>query len=122
MTDTLLAVSQVSKRFGGLDVISDVSFDVQRGSRSALIGPNGAGKTTLFNLISGVYPLDAGHIDLDGVRISDMPAHKRCRFGLARSFQNIRLMAHLSTVENVMLGQHSQSTLAGSVISGWHRP
>jgi len=116
MTQPLLELQYVSKSFGGLKVINDVSFTVPHGSRTALIGPNGAGKTTLFNLISGVYDLDAGSISIDGRDISHTPAHRRCRFGLSRSFQNIRLMPHLSTVENVMLGQHSRSSLAGQLL------
>lgn len=113
MSNTVLSLDNVGKSFGGLSVIKDVSFSVENGTRTALIGPNGAGKTTLFNLISGVYPLDTGRVHLQGRDISTQPAHKRCHYGLSRSFQNIRLMPHLSTVENVILGQHSQSSLAG---------
>ena len=109
MNESLLSLDHVDKSFGGLRVIHDVSFSVIKGSRTALIGPNGAGKTTLFNLISGVYDLDQGSIHLDGHDISQVPSPARCRYGLSRSFQNIRLMPHLSTLENVMLGQHSQS-------------
>lgn len=101
----LLALRGVSKSFGGLEVIRDVGFSVARGSRSALIGPNGAGKTTLFNLISGAYRPDGGGILLDGTEISHVPSRRRAALGLARSFQNIRLMPHLSVAENVMLGQ-----------------
>ncbi|MEO7403667.1 MAG: ABC transporter ATP-binding protein [Burkholderiales bacterium] len=104
----ILSLQSVSKRFGGLSVIEDVSFDVRRGSRTALIGPNGAGKTTVFNLISGVYDIDAGSIKLEDAELSTVPARQRIGRGLARSFQNIRLMPHLSTVENVMLGEHSR--------------
>lgn len=113
MSNTVLALENVTKNFGGLSVINDVSFTIDNGARAALIGPNGAGKTTLFNLISGVYALDGGRVHLGGRDISTLPSHKRCRYGLSRSFQNIRLMPHLSTVENVMLGQHSQSSLMG---------
>ena len=113
MSETLLSLSNVDKSFGGLQVIHDVSFSVTSGSRTALIGPNGAGKTTLFNLISGVYELDKGTVHVDGNEISKIPPHARCRYGLSRSFQNIRLMPHLSTVENVMLGQHSRASLTG---------
>ena len=102
----MLEVENLSKSFGGLRVIDQVSFAVPKGSRTALIGPNGAGKTTLFNLISGVYPLDAGSVRLEGEDISALPARLRVSRGLARSFQNVRLMPHLSTVENVMLGEH----------------
>ncbi|MHB2166746.1 ABC transporter ATP-binding protein [Alsobacter sp. R-9] len=110
--DAILRIANLVKRFGGLTVTDDVSFDVPRGSRMALIGPNGAGKTTLFNLISGVYPIDGGAISLDGTVIDALPPRKRIAAGLSRSFQNIRLMPHLSVVENVMLGQHAQAGLA----------
>ncbi|WP_293857513.1 ABC transporter ATP-binding protein [uncultured Alsobacter sp.] len=108
--EPILRVSHVCKRFGGLTVTDDVSFDVERGSRTALIGPNGAGKTTLFNLISGVYPINSGSIALEGGVIDALPSRKRISAGLSRSFQNIRLMPHLSVIENVMLGQHSQAS------------
>jgi branched-chain amino acid transport system ATP-binding protein len=101
-----LTLTSVTKRFGGVTVADALSFEVPAGGRLALIGPNGAGKTTLFNLISGVYPLDAGTITLEGTSIENMSPRLRVRAGLARSFQNIRLMPHLSVVENVMLGQH----------------
>jgi branched-chain amino acid transport system ATP-binding protein len=102
----MLELSKVSKSFGGLKVIDQVSFTVQAGSRTALIGPNGAGKTTLFNLVSGVYPVDSGTVALEGQDITALPARLRIGRGMARSFQNVRLMPHLSTVENVMLGEH----------------
>ena len=107
MGDCILQLQNVSKNFGGVVVLDDVSLDVAKGSRHALIGPNGAGKTTLFNLISGVFPIDSGAALFDGKNLSDVPSRKRIRLGMARSFQNIRLMPHLSVVENVMLGQHS---------------
>jgi branched-chain amino acid transport system ATP-binding protein len=105
----VLTITGLNKSFGGLRVIDDVSFDVVRGSRTALIGPNGAGKTTIFNLLTGVYPIDAGTITLDGQDITEVPAKDRVVMGMSRSFQNIRLMPHLSAVENVMLGQHAQA-------------
>ncbi len=102
----VLEFTSVDKSFGGLKVIDDVSFKIESGSRSALIGPNGAGKTTIFNLLSGIYEVDNGKILLDKMDITTVPARKRVDLGMSRSFQNIRLMPHLSTVENVMLGQH----------------
>ncbi|MCY4191603.1 MAG: ABC transporter ATP-binding protein [Rhodospirillaceae bacterium] len=107
--DVVLRVSRLDKSFGGLKVVDNVSFDVTRGSRTALIGPNGAGKTTVFNLMTGVYPIDHGAIELDGRDITRIPARDRVAAGVSRSFQNIRLMPHLSTLENVMLGQHAQA-------------
>ena len=108
MTAPLLKVEGLSKSFGGVDVISDVSFEVPAGGRVALIGPNGAGKTTMFNLLTGVYRQDAGTVTLDGEVIDALPSRTRIGRGMARSFQNIRLMPHLSVVENVMLGQQSR--------------
>jgi branched-chain amino acid transport system ATP-binding protein len=107
--NSILSFTGVHKSFGGLKVINDVTFDVVRGSRTALIGPNGAGKTTIFNLISGIYDIDAGSITLDGAEIMDTPVQERIAHGISRSFQNIRLMPHLSTIENVMLGQHARA-------------
>ena len=108
--EPLLSIQDVSISFGGLKVITDVSFDVPQGSRVALIGPNGAGKTTIFNIISGAYTPDEGRVVFDGADITPIPSRKRIGRGLARSFQNIRLMPHLSVVENIMLGQQSQAT------------
>lgn len=102
----VLELQAVSKNFGGLQVINSLSFAVHKGARMALIGPNGAGKTTVFNLISGVYAVDDGRILLDDRDITTMPSARRIRLGLARSFQNIRLMTQLTALENVMLGQH----------------
>jgi ABC-type branched-subunit amino acid transport system ATPase component len=104
-----LELVNVSKSFGGLKVIEGLSFSIPAGQRAALIGPNGAGKTTAFNLISGAFPIDGGSIYANGHDISHMPSRNRVGSGLARSFQNIRLMPHLSTIENVMLGQHSRA-------------
>ncbi len=105
----ILRLERVTKRFGGMTAIDDLSFTVRRGSRTALIGPNGAGKTTVFNLVTGVVPLDAGHIFVAGRDITHMPSRKRVRYGLARSFQNVRLMPHLTAIENVMVGQHCRN-------------
>jgi len=110
---TLLDVAGLNKSFGGLKVIEDLTFSVNAGDRVALIGPNGAGKTTAFNLITGVYPVDSGRIVLDGADITDVPSRKRIRFGLARTFQNIRLMPHLTAIENVMIAQNARN---GSVL------
>ena len=112
----VLNFKSVDKSFGGLKVIDDVSFSVEQGSRTALIGPNGAGKTTIFHLLSGIYEVDKGSIILDENDITTIPARKRINLGMSRSFQNIRLMPHLSTLENVMLGQHH---LANSFIENF---
>lgn len=107
---TILTLDGVNKRFGGLRVIENLSFAVRRGSCTGLIGPNGAGKTTVFNLITGVYPLDDGRILFDGVDIAKLPSRRRIHHGVARNFQNIRLMPHLSALENVLVGQHCRNS------------
>jgi branched-chain amino acid transport system ATP-binding protein len=106
---SVLTLENVSKSFGGLRVVEDLSFSLGRGLCTALIGPNGAGKTTVFNLITGVYPIDAGRILLDGSDIGAMPSRRRIHHGIARNFQNIRLMPHLSALENVLIGQHCRN-------------
>jgi branched-chain amino acid transport system ATP-binding protein len=108
-SDAILTLDNVAKNFGGLRVVEDLSFSVRRGSCTALIGPNGAGKTTVFNLITGVYPIDAGRILLDNIDISRVPSRRRIHHGVARNFQNIRLMPHLSALENVLVGQHCRN-------------
>ena len=108
-TDTILTLDNVNKRFGGLAVVENLSFSVRRGVCTGLIGPNGAGKTTVFNLITGVYPIDSGAIVLDGVDIAKIPSRRRIHHGVARNFQNIRLMPHLSALENVLVGQHCRN-------------
>ena len=105
----VLEIRNLSKHFGGLKVIDDLSFGVERGERLALIGPNGAGKTTVFNLITGVYPADGGSIFLEENDISGLASRHRIRRGLARTFQNIRLMAHLTVIENVMIAQYARA-------------
>jgi branched-chain amino acid transport system ATP-binding protein len=106
---TLLSVREVSKRFGGLQAISDLSFDVVRGSIKALIGPNGAGKTTLFNLISGVLEPDHGEIVFRGAAIQDLPPHQIASRGMVRTFQHIRLFPKMTVLENIMVGRHLHS-------------
>jgi branched-chain amino acid transport system ATP-binding protein len=105
----VLEVRRLAKSFGGLKVIDELSFGVERGERLALIGPNGAGKTTVFNLITGVYLPDSGRVFLEGQDITGLPSCYRIRRGLARTFQNIRLMSHLTVLENVMLAQYARS-------------
>jgi branched-chain amino acid transport system ATP-binding protein len=107
--ETLLALEGVSKHFGGLVVIEDLSFSVRPGSCTGLIGPNGAGKTTVFNLITGVYPVDGGRILLGGTDMAGIPSRRRIRHGIARNFQNIRLMPHLTAIENVLVGQQCRN-------------
>lgn len=103
---TILEVRNLSKEFDGLKVIDDVSLSLLAGRRIGLIGPNGAGKTMLFNLITGVYPPTAGAICVNNQDITHVPAVKRVRHGIARTFQNVRLLGHLTALENALLGQH----------------
>jgi len=102
----LFRAKSLHKSFGGVRAVRDISFAIPTGSVFAIIGPNGAGKSTLLNLMSGVYPPDAGAMVFDGVDLIKMPAHRRVRRGLARTFQKIRLFKHLSVLENVVAGFH----------------
>lgn len=102
----LLQVDNLSKRFGGLSALSEVSFSVQSGSIFGLIGPNGAGKTTLFNVLTGLYPHNGGTFSLLGHPCQNLTPDRIAALGIARTFQNIRLFANLSALENVMIGRH----------------
>jgi branched-chain amino acid transport system ATP-binding protein len=102
----LLCVQGLHKSFGGVRAVSDISFEVARGSIFAVIGPNGAGKSTLLNLISGIYQADSGSLAFDGHDISGLRAHRRVRLGVARTFQKIRLFKQLSVLDNVLAGFH----------------
>ena len=102
----LLAVDGATKRFGGLQALESVSFSIATGEVYGLIGPNGAGKTTLFNLLTGVYTPDAGAFRFEGRDLAGRAPHQIAAAGIARTFQNIRLFANLSALENVMIGRH----------------
>ena len=110
----LLEVRGIGKRFGGLQALEDVSFSIAKGEIYGLIGPNGAGKTTLFNVLTGVYSADSGSFEFDGRRLAGLAPHQIAAAGIARTFQNIRLFANLSALENVMIGRHVR-TRAGVV-------
>ena len=110
----LLDARGISKRFGGVQALSDVSFSIQRGAIYGLIGPNGAGKTTLFNVLTGIYAPDQGTFSFDGTSLAGRPSHAVAAAGIARTFQNIRLFANLSALENVMIGRHVR-TRAGVI-------
>ena len=101
-----LRVERLSKNFGGLRVLIDVSFDVEVGKRMAIVGPNGAGKTTLFNMLSGELPVSGGRIYLFGQNITGMPTYHRVQLGLSRSFQTIRLPLHLTVLGSILLALH----------------
>ncbi len=106
---TLLATEGLTKKFGGLTAVSELDFRVETGSITSLIGPNGAGKTTVFNVITGVYKADGGSISFDGTDITNMKQHAIAAMGIGRTFQNLRLFAPLTALENVVSGQHTRS-------------
>lgn len=107
MTGTqLLILNQVSKDFGGVRAVNNLSLTVSEGGIYSLIGPNGAGKTTLFNVISGVHPCSSGSILLDGVDLTTLRPYRIARLGISRTFQAIRLFPNMTTWENVLIGQN----------------
>jgi branched-chain amino acid transport system ATP-binding protein len=118
MADTVLRVSGISKRFGGLQALTDVGLTIERGQVYGLIGPNGAGKTTFFNVITGLYTPDTGTFELAGKPYKPTAVHEVARAGIARTFQNIRLFADMTALENVMVGRHirTQSGLVGAIL------
>jgi len=103
---TLLELSGVGKHFGGLAALSDVSLHIRQGEIYGLIGPNGAGKTTLFNVITGLYQADQGTFTFSGNAYIRCKPHLLAQAGIARTFQNIRLFANMSVLENIMVGRH----------------
>ncbi len=113
----LLQLDQVSKIFGGLSAVSELSITLEPGRIYALIGPNGAGKTTVFNMITGVYQLSAGKVTFDGSDLKGVAPHGIVKMGIARTYQNIRLFKQASALENVMTGAHCRTkTNAFSVV------
>jgi branched-chain amino acid transport system ATP-binding protein len=101
----MLRVEGLTKRFGGLLAVNDVSFAVPRGEVMSIVGPNGAGKTTLFNLITGVLPRDLGEVFFADRRVTGWPPHRLAAHGIGRTFQNVRLFPHLNALENVMVAR-----------------
>jgi branched-chain amino acid transport system ATP-binding protein len=110
--ETIFEARAVVRRFGGLVAVDNVSTSVARGSIHGLIGPNGAGKTTLLNLIAGVFAVSAGTLHLDGADITRWSAARRARAGIRRTFQNLKLFAEMTAIENVSIGLHA-ATRAG---------
>ena len=106
MSAPILEIRNITKRFGGLTALSEVSFAIEEGAIFGLIGPNGAGKTTLFNVLTGLYAYDEGTFSFLGKPLQDLTPDRIAAFGIARTFQNIRLFANLSAIENVMIGRH----------------
>jgi branched-chain amino acid transport system ATP-binding protein len=113
----LLAADGITKRFGGVQALSEVAFTIRQGEIYGLIGPNGAGKTSLFNVLTGIYPADAGRFTFEGRALAGLKPHEVAARGIARTFQNIRLFANLSALENVMIGRHvrTRATVLGAI-------
>jgi branched-chain amino acid transport system ATP-binding protein len=116
--EALLEVEGVTKRFGGLVALSEVSFSIGKGEIYGLIGPNGAGKTTLFNVLTGLYRQDTGTFRFEGNILRNATPDRIAALGIARTFQNIRLFANLSALENVMIGRHvrTKANVVGAIL------
>jgi branched-chain amino acid transport system ATP-binding protein len=116
--DGILVATGVTKAFGGLVAVEDVSFSIPQGGIVSIIGPNGAGKTTFFNMLTGLYRPTLGRIEFDGKNITRGRPDRIVAAGMARTFQNIRLFATMSALENVMVGQHARmkAGLFGSIL------
>ncbi len=110
----ILSLKGVSKRFGGLQALGDVTFDVRRGEILGLIGPNGAGKTTLFSALVGLHRIDAGSVALDGREIARMAPHRVAALGLTKTFQNVALFGEASVLDNVLIGGLLRRDVAGA--------
>jgi len=102
----VLKADSVTKRFGGLIAVNSFSFEIKEGAIDSIIGPNGAGKTTLFNCITGFYTPDEGDIDFLGHHLQGLTTDRVTRFGISRTYQNIRLFSNMTAIENVLVGQH----------------
>jgi branched-chain amino acid transport system ATP-binding protein len=118
MTEALLEVDGVTKRFGGLSALNELSFDVREGEIVSVIGPNGAGKSTVFNVITGLYPPDGGDVRLRGQSIVGLSPNRITKAGIARTFQNVHLFPNMTVLENAMVGQHcrSKAGVFGSIL------
>ena len=109
MSSTILEVEHLTRRFGGLVAVNDISFDVKKGEVLSIVGPNGAGKTTLFNLITGIDRADVGSVMFDGQNVTGFAPQRLAKMGIGRTFQNIRLFKNLNALENVMIGRVSRT-------------
>ena len=103
----ILAISGLTKHFGGIRAVDGVDLSIAEGELAGLIGPNGSGKTTVFNLVTGIYRPDGGSVTLDGKSLLGLPPHRINRLGIARTFQNIRLFRNLTVLENVRIAHDS---------------
>ena len=106
----MLKLNGITKIFGGLTALEDVSLEVQKGSITGVIGPNGAGKTTLFNIVTGLYTQTSGTVYLGEKNISFFAAEALAPLGLVRTFQNVELFGRMTVLENVMVGLHTKSS------------
>jgi len=106
MSQYLLRVRALTKTFGGINAVEDVSFDISRGQVHSIIGPNGAGKTTMLNLLTGLYEPSSGSVELEGQVITGLAPHVLAARGMARTFQNLQIFFNMSAIENVMVGRH----------------
>jgi branched-chain amino acid transport system ATP-binding protein len=116
---SLLEAERVTKRFGGLSAVRELDFTVEPGSIVSVIGPNGAGKTTFFNCIAGFYHPEEGQITFDGMPIHHLRRDQIAHLGIARTYQNIRLFAKMTAIENILVGQHFRlhGTWIGAVLN-----
>jgi len=121
MNEEILAIGGLEKSFGGLRAIADLDLAVPAGKIQAVIGPNGAGKTTLFNLIAGIFPPTRGEFFFRGKKLNGLKPHEIAHLGISRTFQNVELFAHMSALENVMIGRHSRLR-AGIFQAGFRLP
>ena len=115
---TLLDISAVTKRFGGIVALEEVSFSVEEGRITALIGPNGAGKTTMFNCITGMYVPSSGSVRFAGEELAGVGAYRIARHGIARTFQNLALFSGLTVLQNLLVGAYLKGRsglLAGAI-------
>jgi branched-chain amino acid transport system ATP-binding protein len=115
---SLFEARKVTKMFGGLTAVNNVDFTLEKGMIAGLIGPNGAGKTTFFNSITGIYPISSGEMTFEGVDLTRLKPFQITALGIARTFQNIRLFANMTAIENVLVGEHVRlhSTLIGQIV------
>jgi branched-chain amino acid transport system ATP-binding protein len=116
----MIEVKNVEKAFGRLNVINDCSFNIEKGSITGMIGPNGAGKSTIFNIIAGTFPLDSGHIILDGEDVTNLTANQLFDKGLLRTFQIAHEFSHMSALENLMMVPSKQ--IGENLFNTWFKP
>lgn len=114
----LLQIKNLTKKFGGLTAVDNIDIAINNGEIASIIGPNGAGKTTVFNCITGIYQPSSGEMFLKENKLNGLRPHKITRMGIARTFQNIRLFAEMTAIENVMIGRHikAETGILGAVI------